>query len=676
MNFLFPNFLFALAALSVPIALHLFDLQRPKKVLFTNVALLKNINERTSSSRKLRHLLVLISRLLFVSFLILAFAQPYFNDDSKEISNGNQAIAMYLDNSPSMQNQENNEVLINKALNSINSFIELLPPSVQYMYTDNFSQPKDKLWLTPEKLKDRITETKISNTIKNYDQIYQKQFYALNETGKSKQKKMIWFSDFQKSTSGDLFRIKPDSNIQLYIVPFQNKKSTNIYIDSIWLENLFVQQNTSNELRLKVVNSGNLKAPNIHLRLYIDDVQAASSSIELEPNSTGIASFNFTPSDKFLSKCRIEFEDEPINFDNKYYFTLSFTQSINILEVTDGKTEFIKKLYSNESAFKYKENKFGNLSLYDLKEADLVIVNGIDKLSEYEIKSIIESYKPGKNLMFFPSSEFQKKQNYFSNSLQAFGFTLNTVVSSANKQNIALPDTKNPFFENVFEKTDKNIDMPLVSSVWNWGNKGQILLKTRNEEPFLTLLEQSGKHLYLCSTPLSDDFSNFQRHSIFVPVMYKIAIKSAKQNNKLSYSFNSKNIEISTFGSKPKIKLQNGNFSYIPTQKLISGSMFFDMPAVPMDPGYYDVYQNDSMITSIAVNIEKAESIMDFYTYGDLKKGFADKKNVTVYENSNSYNYIDAYSDKYIGTPLWKYCIMLSLLFLLAEIVLIRFVKN
>jgi len=100
-QFVYPFFLWFLAALSIPIIIHLFNFRRFKKIEFTNVRFLKEIKEQTQSHSKLKHLLVLLMRLMALAFLILAFAQPFVPTKSTE-SSGQQIVSLYIDNSFSM----------------------------------------------------------------------------------------------------------------------------------------------------------------------------------------------------------------------------------------------------------------------------------------------------------------------------------------------------------------------------------------------------------------------------------------------------------------------------------------------------------------------------------------------------------------------------------------------
>ena len=76
MSFAYPEFLFALAAISVPIVIHLFNFRRFKKVYFSDIRFLKDVEIETKSRNKLKNLLILLSRILAITFLVMAFAKP------------------------------------------------------------------------------------------------------------------------------------------------------------------------------------------------------------------------------------------------------------------------------------------------------------------------------------------------------------------------------------------------------------------------------------------------------------------------------------------------------------------------------------------------------------------------------------------------------------------------
>src|SRR3954467_15375736 len=115
MSFVFPQFLFALFAVSIPIIIHLFNFRRFKKVYFSDIRFLKEVKLQTQNRNRIKHLLILLCRILAISFLVFAFAQPFIPTTNKNATVGIQASSVYVDNSFSMENVSKNGMLLDEA---------------------------------------------------------------------------------------------------------------------------------------------------------------------------------------------------------------------------------------------------------------------------------------------------------------------------------------------------------------------------------------------------------------------------------------------------------------------------------------------------------------------------------------------------------------------------------
>ena len=93
MSFVYPAFLWALAALSIPIIIHLFNFRRYKTVYFPDISFLKEVKQETDSRSKIKHWLVLLMRLLAISFLVFAFAQPFIKHQTQIERAGKKSIS-------------------------------------------------------------------------------------------------------------------------------------------------------------------------------------------------------------------------------------------------------------------------------------------------------------------------------------------------------------------------------------------------------------------------------------------------------------------------------------------------------------------------------------------------------------------------------------------------------
>ena len=148
MQFLHPWFLAALSTLAIPVIIHLFYFRRFKKVYFSSVRFLKEVKDETSARSKLKNILVLIARLLAISLLVMAFAQPYVSKKAKEKFAKNQ-IGVFIDNSYSMNAVSDEIPLLSLAKQRARTIV-----AVSYTHLDVYKRQPiccNRLLMLPEK---------------------------------------------------------------------------------------------------------------------------------------------------------------------------------------------------------------------------------------------------------------------------------------------------------------------------------------------------------------------------------------------------------------------------------------------------------------------------------------------------------------------------------------------
>ncbi len=686
MNFVYPSFLWALLVLAIPIIVHFFNFRRLKKVYFTNVRFLQVVKTETNSFKKVKELLILLSRLAFLTALVLAFAQPFFpSENRKSVYNTNSLISMYLDNSYSMQGEIGNKKHLDIGKENITELLRIFPQSANFQLLTNDFKSKEQFVTNGKKIEDMLAETKFSSKSRDFQAINNRQMSFLSRlapTNKDQKNQIFWFSDFQKSTAGNLQKLSLDTTNRYYFVPIKSEKSFNLAIDSAWLNNPFVKELENSTLNFTIHNYSDENIDNKVIKLFIDEQQISTASVSVPAQSKINASFNFVAQGKGTKKGRISFDDFPIVFDNDYFFTVQIAPIINILSISQsaGGT-YIRHVYAGENAFRTFNFDANNLDLKELENADLVVLSGLANISEDLSKKIQDFVRSGGSVAVFPSSTFEKES--YNNFLKDLGIRniqsiskTDSLGKNANKV-LLPPDMGQPFFRDVFEQSTKNISMPYANAVISWVSNGATLLSFKNSRPFLTQANAGRGKAYLFASPLEQPFSDLAKNAIFVPIMYKIASQSKKGNNSLSYNFKEKSISLKVVAPKtknPVFKLVKPNQELIPSQRLLGDELFLDLPEQTLEAGYYDVVLDGKVVTSVAFNYSKEESEMSFYSVEELKNIFSKQKNVQIYE-STSKEFVKDFKDKNIGVSLWKYFVVFALIFILIEILLIRFLK-
>jgi hypothetical protein len=80
-------------------------------------------------------------------------------------------------------------------------------------------------------------------------------------------------------------------------------------------------------------------------------------------------------------------------------------------------------------------------------------------------------------------------------------------------------------------------------------------------------------------------------------------------------------------------------------------------------------------VSLLAFNLDKAESLLDQYTGEEMKELLGSGDRITIFKVGAQEAFSNEIKERYLGTPLWKYALLLAMFFLLMEILLIRFLK-
>jgi hypothetical protein len=664
MTFLYPSFLWALLALAIPIIIHLFNFRKTTQIFFSNNRFLREVKEATTAKRRLKHYLILLSRLLFLFFLIITFCQPII--PAAEQLGSSRNIVLYLDNSQSMSAQTNdNSRGLEMGVTFTRNIVELFPPDTRYKLVTNDFSPSSNTFKTKPELLDMLTQVRLSPVSRSFKEVVDR----LTTDRTTRGREFFWISDLQKSTQGPIALW--DSTSKLHLVPIQFSTQSNVFVDTAYLENPFAAGGGKNVLHVKIRNDGDKSAERLNLKLTINDVQAASTSVSVPAKGSAETSFDLSTSLSGLNEARLSFNDFPVVFDNEFYMALNFTDKIHIIEIrnSDSRT-VVEKVFGNKEIFDFNSYAVSNFNYSLLSVADLVVVNGLNSVDE-PLANALRSYLGNSgSVLFFPGSRPDVAN--LRNFLQ---LPLNNKAEDRVLQELDKPDFSNPFFENVFEEKSVSIAMPRAVKALDWGSDRSAILRFKNDEPFLSRFDQQG-NLYVAATPLQQGQTDFFNHALFVPVMYRIASSSVRSESKLYYTLKESFLSIRADSLEGEEPLRwAGEEEIVPSQRKLNDQVIFDLPKFSITKGFYKIVAQRDTINLLAFNLDKAESLLDQYTGMEVQAILAGGDRVTIFDVQSQEAFSNEIKERYLGTPLWKYALILALSFLLAEILLIRFLK-
>jgi hypothetical protein len=150
---------------------------------------------------------------------------------------------------------------------------------------------------------------------------------------------------------------------------------------------------------------------------------------------------------------------------------------------------------------------------------------------------------------------------------------------------------------------------------------------------------------------------------------------SKRSFDKSYYSINESTItlKLDSLNKQDVFKLIDADIELIPNQRITANELVLEMPKNTLNPGFYELNLEGKTKAVMAFNLNKAESYLEQMSFDDINANFAVYNNVTIFNTNDADNFSNEVKKNKFGVPLWKYAIVLSLLFLLAEVLLIRF---
>ena len=674
MNFLYPGFLFALLSVAIPVIIHLFNFRKFKKVYFSNVQLLKEVEQQNSSKEKLKNLLILLSRILAIIFLVLAFAQPYIPLSNQKTTAVNNSVSIYIDNSYSMEAINKDGSLLDEAKRRAKELIKGFGINDRFQLLTNDFEGKHQRLLNKEEFLKALDDVKISASNRNLQQILNRQGNVLTSAAN---KYSFLISDFQKNIAS-VKKLETKTDIQYSFLKLNATALPNVGVDSVWTLSPNHQPGANEKLVVQIKNYSEEEAVNIPLKLAINHQQKGLSSVTIPAGKTIKDTLSFSGLKSGWKKGVISIKDFPVTFDDSLSFSFKVDESLPVLSINGPNAgSYIKALFGADKYYKLTENSESNINYNSLSNFGLIVLNGVSNPSSGLAQQLKTYLTSGGSVVIFPDLDSDiKVYNSFLGALSLPQIqNLNNTASKVDQI-----DLQHPIFKTVFEEIPKNLDLPTVNRYYdfaenNASNKENIMSLPGGKLFFSKYGIGSGQ-VYLSATGLNANDGNFARHPVFVPLMYRLTLNSGL-DDALYYNLGNDRALASkqlTLGKNQTLKLTAKNFEIIPEVRQAGGkTLIYTADQIKL-PGFYNLNLADSLIGVYSFNIGRTESDMHYLSKTELDN-LAEKSNLKIYDTDKDAVKLIAGSNK-IGQTLWKLCLILSLIFIAAEILLIRFFNN
>ncbi|WP_233636052.1 BatA domain-containing protein [Hymenobacter setariae] len=674
MQFLYPEFLWGLLAVGVPIVIHLLQLRRPQRIIFTNTSFIKAVELTTVRRRQLQELLVLLARALATLFLVLLFCQPFIPAEERGKEGNGQLTAVLVDNSPSMQAPSTQRgTLLQEAVAGAHLLGKAYGNTARFLLLKHRG---GKLGSVAYKQKLEEIQTGTGNTSWDNESAY----YGL---GNNENQPLYIFSDFQKSPTGRVILTKLPTNANVVLVPQKGRSASNIYVDSVWLDDAFVRSRINLGLHIRLRNGGSEQVADCPVKVLLGQQQVAAFRVNVAAGQTATSVVQVQLADNQLVLGRVVTEDMPVTFDNTYYFTLQPATAIRVLEI--GAVPLAQQAYANEPLFAYSFMKPQQVNYAKLQQANLILLSELSQMDAGLRQALVQATKRGGSVVVIPTGKTLNRASYheFFRALGLGGEQWNSAATNNPvRQEVALPNRNTPFFKDVFGAQPKQVAMPQAAPVLSWERNGTDILRLRAGDSYLTEFESGSGKVFVFAAPFDPAYSDITAHALLVPVLYRLGMLSYDTNQQLAYRVTAPSVVVDVpreqrdqaeVKGETAVRLVRDSAVFIPAQRVQGAEVRFSIPTEMTSPGFYEVQRQGKRVATLAFNADRHESELSAYSADELRALIGpNHPNVRVLDNGQP-EAVARYQAEQTGQPLWRYCLLLALACLFAEGMLLRF---
>jgi len=691
MTFLNPAVLFGLLAASIPILIHLLNLRKLKKIEFSTLTFLKELQKNKIRRIKLKQWILLALRVLIILFLVTAFSRPTIKGVALggATSSAKTTAVFLLDDTFSMSVVANKGSFFNQARQAVYELLGKLQEGDEAALILVSEQGNKEIKTTNNLIEFRklIDNLQLSYSSGDYNSAIIKAAKIIGES-KNFNKEIYVLSDFQQ---GHLRQNDPvtnlsqmlDEKVKIYTINYSGKDVFNLGINNLTVNTQIFEKQKPVNFSAVITNYSKQPVNNAVASLFVDGERAAQQSINIRENESKTVLFETVFKKTGFNDVFVEIEDDDILQDNRRYASVFIPEKIPVAVFTDDNSDavFIEtalQLSGGEETISITNKNLNQLTSVDLTKFGAVIVIGSENASNPErLASYVNN---GGGLFLFPGSK--SSLNRFQNICNTLGIPAPTALigrgnNGQNFSSFGNIETDHPLFQNIFEdKEKKKPESPDVYEYFNinTGGKGKNVISLADNSSFLSEYKAGQGKILLCSASPVLSWSSFPLKAVFVPIINKSVyyLSSHEKSTSDYYAGNPIDLNLNKY-PLPQIKIEKtggleDNINIDPKNKSTIFTYLNTNSA-----GNYKFYSGDNLVEDIAVNTNPAESKTEYISNKDFeeyltKAGFKGK----YVSMSSDDNIINTVLQARYGSELWKYFLIAALLLAIVEMTIAR----
>ncbi|MBT3180303.1 MAG: hypothetical protein HOB40_09465 [Candidatus Marinimicrobia bacterium] len=677
MTVLTPSILWLLGAVSIPLIIHLLSKLRIKKVEFSTVRFIKQLETSSIRKVKIQQILLLILRMLAIASLVLMMAQPVTQGFMPGWIAAEQdaRLILVIDNSASMH-------VIDGKLSSLEhskrEALNLIP-----LFKDKtritLSQTCPPLILFEGESNNPLLNNSIQaiQSTVSYDNLWGNLNNLLrNKTIVEPIKECVIFSDFiQEPDSSFLSGISNMDDWKFYFI-HPNPVFDNLSIRSVSSLNRIKTMSQLIKLNTRVENSGQLPKPNVPLELVFNNHRVGQVVSEFDSGKEKEFLFQAYPTNMGIVQGKVNLPRDDYSLDNTWYVSMPIMERIRcgIIGANNedvAMMEIVLRAIDPQNQFLSIESRIQpNLNRLFLDELDVAIIHNPNGMTEESVNDLDNFLSTGGGVIWFQGREIDNE--FHPNLIENIGFPklVEKIDAGQGFFTTTIGSGKSDLLNNLQVRNLEN-ELPEIFSYIKTEGKGnqKVHWTLNNGDPLLMEFSSGSGTVFYFSTLLDLRWNDLAIRGMFVPLMYRLLVLTGTDElNTTSVQIDEPKwitIEEKILRNKWEVISPSGNKEMIVPNYNLEGIQISNTNEL----GVYQVFSDGKLFTSFSTRLHEKEYLQHRINQRAIEPFIQqDQIRWLMLQNDFSQAFLEARQ----GKSLWKTFLLLALLFLLAETIIGR----
>lgn len=708
MIFLNPLFLVGLGAAAIPIIIHLLNLRKVRTIEFSTLTFLKELQRTQIRRIKLRQLLLLVLRTLLIIFIVLAFSRPAIQTTGGVIPAGRDAsttAAILLDNSASMDVYNEHGNVFRQAADLAVATIDLLNDGDNVILLRQSDLPDattTSATADQSRVRRIISETEPHPIHRGFHQGIL-QAYTLLHDSPHLNRELFIITDMQAShwPEDDTYAAPVfDDTYRAFIIPVNVEQFENAAIHDVSFRSSLFETGKPFTMDVEIRNYGENNFDNHLASVYLNGSRVAQKAVDVPAGGTSVVDFTITPEQTGILEGYIELEDDALEIDNRYFFTITIPEQLRVLLVAPSRDDvrFIETALAargdqtDASAIRTNYVRAANFATEDLSEYQSIISVNVPSFSDAHADRIVRYVEQGGGFILFPGDDIDI-QNYNRGLLAKLQLPEIRDITGRNggESGIILFDQidyDHPIFQDIFEErlrqraaAEERIESPrifrsLATTTARTADTPVITLS--GGQPFLISGQRENGTVLFYSIHPGMQWSDFPVRGIFVPLVHRSLLFTSAMDHDNDRFIAGDDVTISSPAIQAAIQAEyvlvhpDGTEERIQPQHLAAaGVLQFSFESVSQT-GLYRIQRNGNTARAFAVNVHSGESTGERISEENLTERLGQFGLENVYIIGQDDDLATVVQESRYGQELWKLFALLAFLMALIETMVAR----